>query len=343
MRLYIDKGNLESYVLSAKSNTQDFALCNKMLKKHFDMHLNMSLEDFAGSQLCMTWGNTLLDGNGNNIIHFDTQANIRPIRPFNANTFNTNFDKEDYSAVFLLENESTAILEEHGNYLVGSIGQEIKTLKKLIIGDEEELYSQTLMPIEKFFAAGEWEGLNNSILPCSDIIIADSYLLSNPKLYNTNLIALLRKVTKHVVYSNVNIVIFCLPTKDKNGDLVYPDYGYIRDLIKSELGKLDIEAIVTFVTSDSEKDFEEHDRTLCTNYIYYTPGPGFTIYDSQGKLTTRGRAFHVHSCAKGQHFLATLDFINDMQSLISDIESGNKKGRIDKDNDSKLCNFLHFS
>lgn len=304
----------------------------------------MISEDFARNALFMTWENTLLDGRGyNKKISFADKPNfkVRPVRPFNADSFNMGFDKEDYSAVFLLESESTTILEELGNYLVGSIGNELGTLKKLVIGDEDELYSQTLIPIEKFFSSGKWEGLNNSILPCSDIIIADSYLLSNAKLYNTNLIALLRKVTKQVVYSTVNIVIFCLLEKDKNGDLIYPDYEYVRELIKSKLRESDIDAVVTFITSYSKEDFKEHDRTFCTNYIYCTSGPGFTIYDSRGKLTTRGRTFHIHSCAK--HYQLMLDFIKDMQSLISDIEQGTRKGMINRDNYAESCNLLHFS
>ena len=54
----------------------EFEKCNLMLKKHFDMHLNLSKDDFAQSELCMSWANTLLDGRGKNIIHFDAHADL---------------------------------------------------------------------------------------------------------------------------------------------------------------------------------------------------------------------------------------------------------------------------
>lgn len=343
MRLYIDKGNIESFVQSAASRPNEFEKCNLMLKKHFDMQLNLSKQDFAQSELCMSWANTLLDGRGKNLIHLNAPTNIFPSRPINTTTFGDGFNEQQNSSVYLLEDSAiVSTLEAKGNYIVGDTGKEIDTLLQLMIGDDDELYTQSL-PLQQHFATGNWNGLNNSVLPCADIIISDSYILSNPSLYAKNLIGFLNKITDLVGQSHINIVIFCLFETEYRGAMQSPNWSNVRNNIKYELGLVHIDASVTFVAPMTERDFEEHDRTVCTNYLYYVPGASLNFYDPRGNFTTRGRHFHVQSMAKSQHHDEALAFIHDMQTLINEIESGVKNGIIDKDPSPKLSNFLHFS
>ena len=345
MRIYIDKGNIESFVLSAASDPNEFAKCNLMLKKHFDMHLNLSQLDFAQSKLCMEWANTLLDGRGKNQIHLNAPLKVFPPRPINPNTFGDEFDEQQKSAVYLIDDiAAVSVLETKGNYIIGEVGNEIDTLRQLMIGDEDELYTQSLEPLKRYFFAGNWSGLDNSVLPCTDIVITDGYILSNPSLYKTNLIALIKKIATRVTFTTINIVIFCLSSiKDTKGNIYVPVWADIRSMIKNELKAEDIDVTVTFVASDSAKDFEEHDRTICTNYLYYVPGATLNFYDSRGNFTSTGRHFTVHSKAKESYKIESDEFIKDMQSLITGIETKSKNGLIDKDNASILSGFLHFS
>ena len=118
MRLYIDKNNIESFIRSINSMPAEFEKCNLMLKKHFDMHLNLSKEDFAQSELCMSWANTLLDGRGKNVIHFDAPNKVFPQRPIDSTTFGGGFDEQQNCSVYLLEDNSVAsTLEAKGNSL----------------------------------------------------------------------------------------------------------------------------------------------------------------------------------------------------------------------------------
>lgn len=344
MRIYIDKRNLEEFIRSANVEQSEFAKCNLMLKKHFDMHLNLSKLDFAQSKLCMEWVNTLLDGRGKNQIHLNAPLKIFPPRPINTNTFDDGFDEQQRSAVYLLEDiAAVSVLETKGNYIIGEVGNEIGTLRQLMIGDEDELYTQSL-PLKQHFLAGNWSGLKNSVLPCTDIVITDSYILSNPLLYKTNLIALIKKLASRVTFADINIVIFCLTsTEDTKGNIHTPAWSKIRSMIKDELKAEDIDATVTFVASNSAKDFKEHDRTICTNYLYYVPGATLNFYDSQGNFTSHGRHFTVHSKAKESYYIEADDFIHDMQLIITGIENKSKNGIINKDNASKLSGFLYFS
>lgn len=344
MRLYIDKKNIESLMISASSDPGRFDACNMMLKKHFDMRLNLTLQDFSCSELCMMWGNTLLDGRGANNINFCSDSNpVFPSRPINADSFDQNFDTEESLSVFLLDENEVPTLAHKGNFLIAGPGEELDTLSRLMIGDDDNKYTQSL-PLRTEFANGNWDGLDNSILPCSDIIISDPYILSNSGLLHNNLISLLKKLTEKVRNSSVNIVIFCLKeTRDRSQNMmVQPNWSVIRSQIKRVLSSIGIVSKVTFVAPNDEVEFGEHDRTAFTNYLLYIPGSTFNFYNLQGLLTSRGRHFHVHCSAHSDYYKEAVDFISDMQRIVDEIHNGAKAGVIVKDVALKLSNVLNI-
>lgn len=343
MRLYIDKRNIESLMKSASSDPVRFDACNMMLKKHFDMRLNLTLHDFSSSELCMMWSNTLLDGRGANNIHFCSDSNpVFPPRPIDTASFDQNFDAEESSSVFLLDENEVLELAHKGNFLIAGPGEELDTLSRLMIGDEDNRYIQSL-PIKTHFSDGNWSGLDNAVLPCSDIIISDSYILSNKKLLNNNLISLLMELTERVRNSAVNIIIFSLKeTEDHEHNKIEPEWASVRHYIKKALKDIGIDARVTFVAPASETEFGEHDRTAFTNYLYYMPGATLNFYNSRGALTTRGRHFHVQSSAHSEFYQEAVSFIADMQKIVDEIHNGTKAGIIEKDVALKLSNVLNI-
>lgn len=340
MRLYVDKKNIESLMMSAASDQARFEACNMMLKKHFDMRLNFTLQDFSRSELCMMWGNTLLDGRGINHINFSSDSNpVFPPRPLDVNSFDKNFVAEDSSSVYLLDEKEVSTISNKGNYLIAGIGDELNTLSKLMIGDEDNKYTQSL-PLRTQFVSGNWGALDNFILPCSDIIISDSYILSNQNLIANNLISLLIKLTGRINNSSVNIVIFCLKEIRCRQNMIEPNWSSIRSQIKERLNDIGIVSNITFVALQDEREFGEHDRTAWSNYLLYIPGTTFNFYNQQGVLTTRGRYFHVHSSAYTEYYNEASDYIADMQKIIDDIDSGIKSGMIEKDSANELSRIL---
>lgn len=342
MILFINRQNIESYVQSYEANTDKYNRCNTMLKRHFDIHVDCSDEELASSAECMTWLTSLLDGRGSSCTFSNGLPDDMPItRPIDSNTFPDATTSNAHSAVYLLD-ENVDSLIDRGNYLVGGLGDELKVLSRLLIGDVDDQYTCSL-PLRRYFSTGNWSALDNTALPCSDIIISDAYILSNATLYSNNLYAFIRKLTKDLFTSRVNIVIFCLKETDYHGVMHSPNWSNVRRDIKQLLSNDDIDATITFVAPDSERVFQEHDRTVFTNYIYYAPGACLNFFSSTGNLTSNGRHFVVKSIAKTSYKDEARDFLDDMQKLIADIESGARSGIIDKDTYPKLCNFLTIS
>lgn len=342
MILYINRQNIESYVQSYDANTELYNRCNTMLKRHFDIHVDCSDEELVSSEECMAWLNSLLDGRGDSLSFSNGSPDDMPItRPVDASTFPDATTIDAHSAVYLLD-ENVDALSDKGNYLVGGLGEELQVLSRLLIGDVDDQYTRSL-PLRRHFVTGNWDALNQSVLPCSDIVISDAYILSNSVLYAKNLYAYIQKLTKDLYTSRVNIVIFCLKETNYCGSMHSPNWSSVRSDLKHLLSADYIDANITFVAPDSEKVFQEHDRTVFTNYVYYAPGACLNFFSRSGTLTSNGRHFDIKSIAKVGYLEEAKDFLADMQKLITDIESGTKSGYIDKDTSPNLCNFLTIS
>lgn len=325
MNLYIDKRNFESFLSAQTSEDKKevFTQCNRMLKKHLTVHLNMNIEDFRLSHACMAWANNFLDGHGSkNGFYFD-KAEC-------ATNLSEQWNTEQLSSIYLLDNAEIDMLQKEGNVIASGVGGEIDILKKLQVGfDDDQLYTRQLR-IKRDFQ-NRWDGLDDTTLPCSDIVIIDAYILTNPTLYITNLFALLRKLADKVCNTSLNIVIICLQEtiNNKTKTLQKPCFDEVRRQIKEFFIKeKHVNAKVSFVAAQSQYDFEEHDRSILTNYLLCNSGPSLNFYNSKGELTTNGRYFTTCSLAMIQHEETAHELLYDMQKLIDDIDIGKKNGVI---------------
>lgn len=338
MNVYVDKKNLESFIFSA--DNEYFEGCNRMLKKYLNVHINMSVEEFAQSAACMAWAKTLLAGRGerNNAFDFRTEDSIFQERPILKELIER-FDKEKCSSIYLLDDPYVNEIREKGN-LIASGEKEVETLHRLQIGEEEEQCYIRSMNLESDFRM-KWEGIDCIALPCSDIIICDPYILSNQWLYEKNLYALLRRMAKGLHNTRLRIVIISLKETQNGKKSDSLNYNKIRKMIKKLLKDKTIDAQVSFVLPLSSKDFGEHDRTILTNYVLYNSGATLNFYNSKGQLTTNGRYFTAYSLAFPKHEQMASDFLKDMQQLIYDIQKGEKQGEIlsDGENPSNLLSF----
>lgn len=342
MRLYIDKENIESFILQSRNVL--FEQCNVMLKKHFEMHLNVSIEEFGGSELCMQWGNTLLDGRGTNNIKFDGKTNEKLIpRPIDPSKFDENFEKEDASAVYLLNDPKMVALEDQGKYLVGGVGSELQILSKLIIGNEDSMYSNELEPLEDYFKDGTWNALNTYVTPSSEVLICDAYVLSCPDRYEQNIIALLDKIFSEALGSTLKVTIFCLQKIKKEIDGPEEDLNF--NAIRTRIQKYFIEKSldITFVAVKDKRVLGEHDRTVVTNYMHYIPGATLNFFSPSLDFVSEGRYFHVRSLGYSKYLQLAFRFVDDMQKLVNDIISRKKDGVINHGATTIPSHYLTFS
>ena len=157
--------------------------------------------------------------------------------------------------------------------------------------------------------------------------------------YTKNIYSLIRALCSKAKNSHVNIVVFTLKSnynKQTQRDFE-PDWDTIYSKIRKCAEKYS-SFNVTFVTA-SKQTLEEHDRTIFTNYKYFSSGDSYNYFNSKDEKITDGRHLHAHSHAEKDNESDAKRFLEDMQKIIDDIKSKNNVSLIKKD---KICNFLIF-
>ncbi len=361
MRAYFDKENIISFIKAGTVNGEGYYDCNRMFRTNVQVRLNFTAEDiFNQLELFQPWLNTFTDGVQSNNSLFPKTATKKEdyfpqIRPLDSNLDNVYdyLDNELRSSVFLLDDiadKKVKELKEKGNLIVGLRGEEINTLLSTILPDYQ--YSDTLEA--NTFNQELWGKLRDYVKPCSDIIISDQFILSNPRKLEQNLYALLDTLCLKLKLSQINIVIFCLATYKKRDISVMNNWEQISTKIKSKINlnrfikkeKISVTFVGLTPIDDLSKDkkkkgksLKEHDRTIFTNYMLLVPGTSLNFYNEKKELDTNGRYFHLLSLAKQDYQQIANRYINDMQAIIYGIMKDAELGIIYGDLRSNLLIF----
>lgn len=343
MKAYFDKINFESFISQRSTDTYKFERCNDMIKRHLDVRLNMSLEEFKSSPLCVSWLTTMTDGAKRFPQPSPNDFNFKPIK--DVGSFIDGVSKDEYSAIYLLDDAKVDEVIHNGNFLVGKKGEELEVLYKLII-DEDTNFIASLPPKTHFVGTKDWAPLDNYVRPCSDIIIRDAFLLFNDRLrpYKKNIYSLIQKLSSGIKDTNLNIVIICMK-QNTDTSRFEPDWDRIRKEIKDILKKeKNIDAKITYVVANQKKDVG-HDRTIFTNYIHYMPNDCLgNFYGVNGDYSSESDQFTINCIATEKNYREAFDFLDRMQGLIYDIMMGNIQGGEVKEDPAggSLSNYLTF-
>lgn len=323
MLAYFDIENLLSFVRSAtKERHSD---CCRMLRTHFDIRFNFPKQRMRDYPELMLWITTMTQGAKGTVSFLD--ESVFPPRPLKSNTYKT-FNKDQLSAVYLINDERISSFTSNGVIMYSSVGNEVDTLSSLFkdedYGFDREMQISTLRSWD--------EALNGQIVPTTDIIIHDRYILSDETLYDTNLYSLIGKLCQKVHNTSVNITIFSLHSFQH----FTPKWGTIRSMIKSLVkGITGQEPKVTFVI---QHRMIEHDRIIFTNYQYIVSGDSFNYFDSRGNVISGGEFLRIQSMARKEYYNNAMAFIDRMQGIINKLKVINPDGiKFDK---SSL--YLHF-
>lgn len=328
MNVYIDKKNLVSYVHS-KGDAR-FEDCNTMLKKCCDIKFTFPKDDIKAlektdADYILMWLTKMSQG-----IKGDVEWGVNfPPRPLKSNMCN-DFSLPDLSAIYLLDDEKCKMVKQTGCLLVEELGNEIDALSQLIIGDDNP-YTRVINPRK----LDNWSNIEQLFSPCTDIIIADPYLMSDQDLYENNLYEL---VTKLALKAKCKLNYIFLSEKEYriNGVTISPDWDLIKTNIKRKVERITgYKPNVTFIL----KQRIEHDRTIFTNYKQYVSGDTFNYFNSRWEVITRGRYLNVYSIASRDCWEGCCSFISDMQAVIMELERINPDQII---GDKKSC-YLKFS
>lgn len=324
MRLYIDKDNLLSF-LKSKDN-KNFPFCRMMIINQLDLMFNFTKEEAKADEAIWAFVQELADGAEDREISYNTVQ--FPTRPLKANCSN-GFDRLQRSAIYLLNDEKIEVLEQRGEHLVAGLGKEVETLSRLFFDDYQYEDRDLVKNINK------WECIKKYVLPLTDVILIDKYLFSDDTLYESNAYTLMRILVGEEQDKNVNIVV--VTQKSIKG--YTPNWKNIQSEIRSKLKKKHGSVNVTFVFLLADRETDEHDRTILTNYRRFYSGDSFNYVKNDGAVISKGREWEVSSLARKKSHNLALILLDDIQSKITMI----KKRNPDLILGDKVSNYLDFS
>lgn len=146
------------------------------------------------------------------------------------------------------------------------------------------------------------------------------------------------EICSHAKDAKMNIVILTLPQcYDKRSKISFvPDWTDIRKNIKRKVEeKTGKNPNVTLILSSN---LGEHDRTIFTNYKSIESGDTFNYFDSKWNVISSGRHIEIFSLADREFYANSMQFVNDMQTILDNTKKLNKDNIIGE----QKSNFLKF-
>ena len=326
MDLYIDKENIESFIENRKDERYDD--CLRVMQKQLNLYFNFEKNELIRDEGLLAWFKFFTQGVGNDSKQYFSESKF-PVRPLKSNT-HTHLSPNQLSSIYLLSDEKIDICIASGALLIGKPSEEIKVISMLFFNQEDYSFDK------KFKIGGEyltsWSDLIDYSLPVSDIIIVDSFILSDSSLINSNLIELLKTLVVKAK-CKVNIIIY---TNIDKSAVSYADLSsIIRKAVESVTGISPNFTLIQYRDQRGVASFSEHDRTILTNYFRMYSGDTFNYFLSNGQKTTKGRELHYSSFGKRENHSLALELITDIERNIKQIS----KEAISGDGKSNLINF----
>lgn len=327
MKVFFDFPNLISFIHSA--GQPEYNDCMRMLLDNFELHVSFSQEEIEKMNG---------DDKDDFVFWISSIDNLASEIKWNDQRFYDSFNPYDLGREYLMTVyciQSGQKEADKGTLLIAKEGEELKTLSSLFIKGNQ--YMDNI-----FDKISKWKDLLKYSSPCTDIVIADSFIMSDNSLLSSNIIPICRELCSRAKNQKVNIVIITLKDDSKSKD----DWKTIRSKIKDGVGGK-FRPNVTIVEArrerkDGEQRIKEHDRTIFTNYKLFVSGDSYNYFDSNGNKITGGRWLHVHSNADRDNMRSSMRFIDDMQEIISETEKVNVDLIKSDERCDKKSNFLRF-
>ena len=327
MNLYIDIENVESLIDSRHHHLYDD--CIKAMKKQFNIYFNFSKAELIKNEKLLAWFKLFSEGvSPKNKQEFASV--IFPERPLKSNTYIT-FDFKKLSSIYLLNDERIELLKSKGAILIGAPGQEMEIFSFLFFHQGDYLFEKKLRINSPDFA--KWDDLQIYSCNLTDIIIVDSYILSESDLIESNLLAFLKTISIKS-RCKVNIVLYT------HHDQVSLPYSELSKMVRSSIESITgISPNFTLIQYRDQKGQDvvaaEHDRTIITNYMRIYSGDSFKYFTRSGRKITKGREIHFSSLANTENFELAAELLSDLENKISALPGEFIEG-------DKKSNFIQF-
>ncbi|MFI3297877.1 MAG: hypothetical protein R3Y59_09710 [bacterium] len=232
-----------------------------------DIHYNFSKDEIQKDEKLIFWFNNFATGvNGRQI--FCPPSIVYPYRELKSNFYSTETppeEKQQMSSIYLLNDiNKCKVIAEKSCIMIGSIGEEISVIDRLIINDTERLCCNI-----------DWEDYLQK-LPLSDIIICDNHYFKNLHTYKSNDNVIIKTLSSIPKQSPVNLIII-VKEREISPDIdLETECNEIKKIIKkaSESKK----STVTILTTN-----RAHDRHIISNYFRVKCGSCLHIKDNSLK------------------------------------------------------------
>lgn len=323
MKVYIDKENLLSLLQSHKD--EKFGDCLRMLQKQSDVYFNFSKSDILSippedvqREKIDAFIKELTDGKWKKWQRLEDTENPYPIRPLRGDIYNA--ELIDIQAVYLINDPRTDFVKKEGCLLFSPVGEEVKTLSSLILGDDYEFYKPIYIRDLQ-----SWTDTNTYLSPCTDIIFVDRYIFNadNETLKN-NVYSLIAQLAGKAKQKKIKIC-FVTDKDDNNCPFNWPEI--ISNIKESVKKKTKTEPYVTIVKMPKRglpDKLREHDRTIFTNYKYIYSGDTFSYFGhkktDKTNIISSGRLFTLLSFGNQENQEIGNRFITDIQHLVNEVK-----------------------
>lgn len=320
MRLVIDKANLSNVARLANKRLQQDALFT--MQTQLDVEFNFTKEErdqeANSDELLGFWFQEFSELKGTHNRHYYVQPGEEPFS-LRENTYDT-WPKPH--TAFLLEQPAELVRQHQlaGELMVYTLGEESRFFTTIFLGSQHRETHRGLSIGKEGFR--QWNDLSRYITPLTDLILVDPYIGSSRELLASNLLSIVR-LFRTGKRGRTNIILLT----DKSKLAAGVTLESLQQSIKAEIASIQgCAAQVTVVgwQGDTKQNrqqhpeiekFEEHDRTLITNYVRWKTGDTFNYFDSQNKRITRGRSLDMFS------MLAKRDYLAEAQDLLNDINN----------------------
>lgn len=333
MELYIDKTNLYAFIEEGKSprDYDSYSDCCRLLKRQLHIIYNFCKEKIKDDEVLRTY---FLSAEGKGWSEYEDVylSELFPVRPIKTNIANS-FNKNQYSSIFLIDDEKTNLLINRGTFIVGTPGKEVESLNKLFCGKDYDFHKIYDIQSKDSFPNWEQLSIDRLNLPLTDIIVMDRYLGAqiSDQLTAYNILKLIEVLVEHIK-AEVNVLFFC-----NKQNICMDDWklfrNNVREMVKKQTG---VNCNVTIVFYPQKAP---HDRMIFTNYMLYKSGDSFEYFDSKGNTISQGKSLDVNSLAKRDNYDFAMSIIKDMQNLYENIYGKNPDMVIG----DKKSNYIKFT
>jgi hypothetical protein len=326
MNLHIDPQNLIQ-LFKAESNAKKED-CIRLIKRQLDVVMNFEKTQVVENPELQACLNELTTGVGDsNTMVFN--PNYLP-DDLKTNSINQ-FDRDQLSTVYLTSSENVKKKLGNGMLSVGSYGEELETLHKLLLFQDDYDFSKKLRIGNEGLTS--WGDLCEYKINTSDILIIDKFIAHDPSLIESNLGELLKTLTTNI-HGKVNVILFTEKSSCLHYDVVSKT---VRNCVKQSTGVSPNFTLVKYTAKRNIGAFNEHDRTILLNYYRLYSGDSFNYFNSNGETITAGRELDLSSLAKKSNYILANNLIEDVQKVI-DWLTQNDTG-IEGDKKSHFLNF----